>query len=128
MLQLPRPAHFGVLTSSVETLAPALHQAGPFSATMARKPPLSGKLARTIHTRGGSVLRTRAEARDYMTALPRATGALQGWQKAARDLLEWRGCRAADAAAIEYTFMLDGYRNSRPSRGETLRLRRQRNQ
>jgi len=36
---------------------------------MARKPPMSAALARTIRTADGSTLRTRGEAAEYMTAL-----------------------------------------------------------
>jgi hypothetical protein len=70
---------------------------------------MSAKLARTIRSKDGAVLRTRGEARDYMANLPERRALYQAWQHAARLLLD-----GADAESlttqIEFALMLDGHR------------------
>jgi hypothetical protein len=55
---------------------------------MARKPPMAAKLARTISTKDGGVLRTRQQAADYMAAMPERRALYNAWQHAGA--LNWR--------------------------------------
>jgi len=75
-----------------------------------RKPPMSAKLARTIHTTDGATLRTRGEAADYMTALPEQRARYNAWQHAAKLMLD-----GADAEALttQIEYALDGNRVGR---------------
>lgn len=59
-----------------------------------RKPPMTAKLARTIRTKDGGVLRTRGEAANYMTGLPEQRSRRRAWQAAARPT---RRCGWGDA-------------------------------
>ena len=68
-----------------------------------------GKLARTIQTKDGATLRTRAEARHYMTALPQHRALYKAWQAAARDLLDGAAAERL-TTQIEYALTLDGHR------------------
>jgi hypothetical protein len=79
-------------------------------------PRWTDKLARPVRDKAGSTIVTRAQARDYILALPDRRQQRQSWQHATKLLLE-----GADAETvtkqIEYALMLDGALVF-PSRGE----------
>lgn len=81
-----------------------------------RPPPWSAALASPIHLRNGTILRTRDDARHYMTALPKHRERRQAWQHAAKLLLE--GAEAYEVTKqIEYALLIDGeLGQARPAR------------
>ena len=73
------------------------------------KPSLIAKLARTVRTKDGDVLRTRGDAASYMTNLPEQRARYQAWQYAAKLMLD--GAEAEQLTTqIEYALTLDGNR------------------
>ncbi len=76
------------------------------------KPPMTAKLARTISTKDGTVLRTRGEAATYMTGLPEQRAHRAAWQAAAGDLLTGEDAERL-TRQLELALMLDGYRRFR---------------
>ena len=80
---------------------------------MMPKPPMTAKLARTIRTTDGAEIKTRADARSYMLALPDQRARYQAWQWAAKLMLDGDADSEALTAQIEYALTLDGRRRFR---------------